>query len=130
MIDRLNQSKYQAFIRFLFGGLVNTGATYALYITLQQFCSYHIAFALAYCAGIVFSYWFNATVVFKTTLSWNGLFKYPLVYIVQYCVSALLLTILVESLHIDPGIAPLIVVIATIPMTFLLSRKILRKKST
>lgn len=129
MIDHLNHSKYLVIIRFLFGGLVNTGVTYALYILLEQFFLYQIAYALSYCAGIIFSYWFNTIIVFKTTLSWQGLIKYPVVYIVQYCASALLLAILVENLHIDPKIAPLMVVIATIPVTFILSRWALRKKN-
>jgi putative flippase GtrA len=118
--------KLLVFVRFFGGGLINTGMTYALYFALQMLFFYQIAYALAYLAGIAFSYWFNSVIVFKTKLNWKSLLNYPLVYIAQYCVSALLLGAFIERLDISPKFAPLIVLVATIPLTFFMSRWILR----
>lgn len=119
-------SKMQYWLRFLVGGLLNTGLTYGLYFLLQKLFFYQIAYALAYASGIVFSYWFNASIVFKTPLSWKGLFTYPVVYVVQYGASALLLGVLIERLRIPPHLAPLLVLVVMIPLTFFLSRWVLR----
>ncbi|MEG2029340.1 MAG: GtrA family protein [Janthinobacterium sp.] len=119
-------SKMQYWLRFLAGGLLNTGLTYSLYFLLQKLFFYQLAYAIAYATGIVFSYWFNARIVFRTPLSWKGLMTYPLVYVVQYGSSALLLGIFIERLGIPPALAPLLVLVLMIPLTFFLSRWILR----
>lgn len=119
-------SKMQYWLRFLAGGLLNTGLTYGLYFLLQKLFFYQVAYAIAYATGIVFSYWFNARIVFRTPLSWKGLMTYPLVYVVQYGSSALLLGIFIERLGIPPALAPLLVLVLMIPLTFFLSRWILR----
>lgn len=119
-------SKMQYWLRFLAGGLLNTGLTYGLYFLLQKVFFYQVAYAIAYASGIVFSYWFNARIVFRTPLSWKGLMTYPLVYVVQYGSSALLLGIFIERLGIPPALAPLLVLVLMIPLTFFLSRWILR----
>ena len=118
--------KLQHWFRFLAGGVINTGFTYGLYYLLQKLFFYQIAYAIAYASGIIFSYWFNAHIVFKTPLSWKGLFTYPLVYVVQYCLSALLLGFFIERLNITQQIGPLLVLVLTIPLTFFMSRWILR----
>ena len=112
-------------IKFLIGGGINTAFTFGLYYGLQIMMPYQMAYALAFAIGVVFSYWFNATIVFKTPMSWKGLFSFPLVYLVQYLVSALLLSVFVEWLHIPQSAAPLLVIVMTIPGTFVLTRWVL-----
>lgn len=118
--------KLQQWVRFLAGGAINTGFTYGIYYVLQKFIFYQISYAISYVLGILFSYWFNASFVFKTPLSWKGLFTYPLVYIVQYLVSALFLGAFIELVGIPPEIGPLLVLILMIPLTFFMSRLVLR----
>lgn len=118
--------KLQQWIRFIAGGAINTGFTYGIYYVLQKFIFYQIAYAIAYVLGIIFSYWFNASFVFKTTLSWKVLFTYPVVYVVQYLVSALFLGAFIEFVGISPEIGPLLVLVLMIPLTFFMSRLVLR----
>lgn len=118
----------QHWIRFITGGAINTGFTYALYFLLQGFIYYQIAYAIAYAAGIVFSYWFNACFVFKVPLTWRGLFAYPIVYAVQYCLSAGLLGFFIEFIHIPRQVGPLLVLVLMIPFTFFMSRWVLRAR--
>ncbi|MCU1741791.1 MULTISPECIES: GtrA family protein [Pseudomonas] len=114
-------------IKFIIGGSINTAFTYGLYFGLQFAIPYQVAYALAFSIGILFSYWFNATIVFKTPVSWKGFFAFPLVYLVQYLISAVLLSLFIERFDIPQSVAPLVVIIATIPITFVLTRWLLRQ---
>lgn len=113
--------------KFLVCGALNTALTYAIYYCLQLILSYQIAYASAYVAGIVFSYWLNSTFVFKTPMTWRGLLAYPVVYLVQYLLSAVLLGLLVEQLDLPKELAPLVVIVISIPLTFVMTRWILRR---
>lgn len=118
----------QRWLRFIVGGGINTGFTYLVYLGINVFLPYHAAYLIAYAVGVVFSYWFNARVVFRVPLSWKGLATYPVVYVVQYLVAALCLGGLVEFFQISELIAPLVVVVAMIPLTYLMSKFLLGGK--
>ncbi|MDR3018043.1 MAG: GtrA family protein [Delftia acidovorans] len=114
--------------RFLIGGVINTGVSYSCYLLLKMVFSYQLAYALSYVIGILFSYWFNAKVVFSVPMSWRGFFAYPLVYVVQYLLSALMLEGIVVKLSIKDSVAPLLVTIIMVPVTFSISKAILTWK--
>lgn len=114
-------------IKFVIGGGINTAFTFFLYFGLQVILPYQVAYALAFVTGIVFSYWFNARIVFNIPIRWKGFFAFPLVYLVQYLLSAMLLSVFVERLGIPQSVAPLVVIILTIPITFALTRWFLRR---
>lgn len=113
--------------KFVIGGGINTAFTYCLYFCLQMVFAYQLAYALAFATGIVFSYWYNAVVVFKTPLTWGGFFAFPLVYLAQYLLSAGLLSVFVEQLGFLQSIALLAILPLTVPITFALSRWLLRQ---
>lgn len=114
-------------IKFVIGGSINTAFTYCLYLGLQVILDYQIAYAIAFAIGIVFSYWFNAAIVFKTPVTWKGFFSFPLVYLLQYLMSAGLLSVFVEQFNLPKNIAPLVVIAVTVPITFVLTRWLLRR---
>ena len=114
-------------LRFVLGGVANTGLSYAVYFVLRQPLGYQRAWLAAYAAGIGFAYWFNATRVFKVALSWRGLLSYPLVYLVQYALSALLLRILVERWGAATAWAPLPLALLMLPLSFGMSRLLLTR---
>ncbi|MDF3054220.1 MAG: GtrA family protein [Gammaproteobacteria bacterium] len=120
--------KMKRWLHFLIGGAINTGFTYAIYLALHTVLAYQLAYFFAYILGIVFAYWFNATLVFKVRLSWKGLFTYPIVYFVQYITSACLLGSLVEIAGITESLAPLAVSIIMLPITYMMSKFLLRHK--
>lgn len=113
--------------RFLLSGLVNTAFSYALYYLLNLAMHYQTAYAIAYVAGIFFSYWLNSRWVFRTAMNWKSLFSFPLVYIFQYGVGALLLLLLVSKLAISESLAPVLVIAFNIPMSFVLTRFVLKR---
>lgn len=117
------------FARFLVVGAVNTGGGYLIYLGLLQLLPYGAAYSIAFALGILISYLLNTAFVFRTSFSLRKLLQFPLVYLVQYLLGICLLFTLVELLSVPAYIAPLIVVAATIPVTFILSRKIIKRAS-
>jgi len=105
---------------------MNTLLTYGIYLLLNIYMSYQKSYVIAFISGIVFSYLFNAHVVFNVKKSWKGLMAYPLVYLLQYVLGAILLSLMVERLGIPKEIAPLFIIVLLLPVTYLLSKTILK----
>lgn len=120
----------QRWLLFTLGGALNTGISYGLYWVLSNVLQYQVAYLIAYVVGVLISYWFNASLVFHTPLSWRGLFTYPWVYVAQYVTSAVLLAGLVEVVGLHRGWAPLLVTVAMVPVTYLLTRAVLLGRGT
>ena len=116
------------FARFLIGGILNTGITYLLYFSMLPFFSYKVAYTAAFILGILVSYGLNAVFVFKAKVAIKSMIRFPLIYLVQYALGMVLVTTLVEYIGIAAWLAPMIVIIITVPLTFVLSRLIFTSK--
>lgn len=114
------------FIRFLVAGGVNTLVTYILYLLLLEAFHYTLAYSIAYLIGIVGSYYINCYLVFKEPPRLRSALRYPVVYLVQYLVGVLMLFVIVDWIGLDKRLAPLFVIAVTVPVTFLLSRFMIR----
>ncbi|CAH1223444.1 GtrA family protein [Paenibacillus sp. JJ-223] len=114
------------FLKFVISGGLNTLATYLMYLFLLMFLNYSLAYSISYVAGIFLSYYLNTVFVFKEKVSFKKFLKYPIVYLVQYAVNMLLLYVLVEYVQLYVEIVPLISMVVTIPVTFLLSKMIIK----
>ena len=114
------------FVRFLLVGVTNTVFGYLLYLLLLTFMAYLPAYSIAYCAGIVLSYFMNVYFVFKKRVSLVSFLKFPIVYVLQYALGIIVLWLLVGKAGISPPLAMLGVIITTIPVTFVTSRFVLK----
>jgi putative flippase GtrA len=130
MTHEASLPRAQRWLRFVLGGVVNTAFTYGIYLALNLAIDYQWAYFIAYILGIAFAYWFNARMVFRVPLSWKGLLAYPLVYVIQYGVSAIALGILVELLGVAQALAPLVVTAAMLPVTYIMSKLIIKLTHT
>jgi putative flippase GtrA len=108
----------------LVGGF-NTLATYFMYVGLALFLSYPIAYTVTWVLGVSLSYYLNARFVFRTKLSLAGALHYPLVYVAQYFIGLALLYLLVEVAHVSKFVAPIIIVLVSVPITYVLSRRVI-----
>lgn len=106
------------FTKFLVVGVTNTVLAYSVYIVFNLFLSYTMAYSVAYFAGFISSYFLNSKWVFQTDVSWKKFFTYPLVYLVQFILSLVVLRMLVERFHVSEELSPLIVIVISIPVTF------------
>ncbi len=114
------------FIRFIFFGGVNSLLTYAIYAFFLFFVAYAVAYTLSYVLGIFISYFLNARFVFNEKARLTKALQFPLVYLVQYLLGVALLYILVEIFSFSKLLAPILIVVFTVPITYLLSRFIIK----
>lgn len=114
--------------RFLLGGVLNTIVGYGCYLLLLRWMGYEMAYAIAYVTGIGISYVFSAAFVFRQPMRWRSAVHYPLVYLLQFLIGLLLLKVLIDLLHVPVWLAPLLVMVITIPLTFVLSRFVIHMK--
>lgn len=132
------------FLRFLVTGSINTGASWIVYLIIRHTLeALHIhpialttniaistdklAFTASYIFGVVLTYYLNSRWVFRVVMSWRSFLQYPSVYIVQYSVGIVLMHLLVDRLAFPVDFAPLAVIVLTMPVTFVLSRLVLKR---
>ena len=115
-------------IRFLITGATNTALGYLIYLAFLLVLPYTAAYSISYVIGIFVSYALNTAFVFKERWSWKRFAAFPLVYVVQYLLGLALLALLVEKAGVPKTLAPLVIVIIILPVTFFLSRFVIRGK--
>lgn len=117
-------------LRFLASGAANTAITYALYCVLVFFLHPQVAYAIVFALGIAMAYVVNSRYVFGAPLRMSTAAFYPLVYAVQYALSALLIALLTHA-ELGPRVALAITIALVTPVSFVLNRFALaRKRST
>jgi putative flippase GtrA len=114
-------------VLFLIIGGINTVLNYCFYLLCLLVFSYTVSFTISYVTGLLVGYCLNSLFVFKEPMRLSSFLRYPIVYVVQYLIGISLLYVIVEILHISPLIAPWIIIVVTIPVTFRLSRYVIRR---
>jgi Predicted membrane protein len=122
---RLN---YREYASFLLCGAANTGATYALYALLILLMPYKPAYSIAYVCGIGISYLLNSRFVFQEPVTLAKFLKYPVVYVIQYGLGIVVLYACIDLLHISKWLAPAVVIVISLPVTFVISKLIIKGK--
>ncbi|MDO8811656.1 MAG: GtrA family protein [Gallionella sp.] len=123
----VKKSAHSEFFRFLLVGISNTSVAYVVFLLLLPFMTYIYAYTLSYCVAVVNSYFMNVFFVFRKKISLHSFLKFPLVYVAQYFLGASILWALVGQLGLPPAWAMAVVIIVTVPVTFLSSRFVLKK---
>lgn len=119
-----------SFARFLISGGINTATTYAVYLMLLGVTGYKLAYTIAYILGIALSFVINRFFVFQAHRGWRSMVLFPFVYLAQYLVSLAVIWTWIERLNLSKTLAPLIAILITIPLTFVLSRLVFGAKRT
>jgi putative flippase GtrA len=115
-------------LRFLVAGGANTITAYGVYLVLLRHMRYEFAYAIGYGVGITVAYMLSAAFVFRRPMHVRSAARFPLVYLVQFLASLLLLRAAVEIFGIPRGIALAVSIAATMPLTFLMSRWVIRRE--
>ena len=114
------------FARFLVAGAINTIGSYAIFVVLLQFMPYLAAYTIAYVVGVAISYLLLTRFVFRTPRRLTTALRFPLVYVAQYLTGSAVIVLLVEAWSVRAPIAAIVGIVVSIPVSFLLSRTILR----
>lgn len=95
---------------------------------LILFAPYLVSYTVAYLLGIPISYFLNSKFVFVQELRWSRALQYPLVYVVHYLLGTICLYLLVRVFKVNKLLAPVLILLVTIPATYFLSRRIISGK--
>jgi putative flippase GtrA len=125
-VKALEASIGTAAARYLIAGAVNSLVTFLLYLALLTAFPYPVAYSVSYAAGIVFSFILNSRLVFRVPLRWRRLLAYPSVYLAQYLLGLAVIYFGVEAMGRDERWMPVVAAAITVPVSFVLSRWILR----
>jgi putative flippase GtrA len=109
------------FSRFIISGGLNTVMTYALYLGLLQLLPYHVSYTLAYISGIGLAYALNRFFVFEGHRGLQSVVALPLIYVAQYFLGIVLIWVCVEKIGVSDVVAPLLVIMLSVPFTYFLS---------
>ncbi|WP_203332006.1 GtrA family protein [Planococcus beigongshangi] len=116
------------FTRFLVVGVINTVSYYSIYLLLHNLFSfpYLLAHITGFLISLNVSFFLNTYITYKVKPTLKKYLFFPLTQVVNMSVSTILIFIFVEYLNFNSNIAPFAAVIFTVPITFIISSKIMK----
>jgi putative flippase GtrA len=107
---------------FIVVGTSNTVITYIIYIIINMYYSYTIAFTVSFGIGILYSAFWNSRVSFATPLTAKRLTVFAIFCVINYFIGLQTLKFLIENLSINESVAPLVAIILLVPLSFFVTR--------
>lgn len=115
-------------LKFIIVGGINTLNYYVVYLLLLKLL--HIEYMISHITGFivafVISYYLNCYFVYRVKPTWIKFISFPITQIVNISLQTVLLYVFVSWLNLPAEIAPFAGLIITIPITFILSKWILK----
>ncbi|HDG9920925.1 TPA: flippase GtxA [Staphylococcus aureus] len=115
-------------LKFIIVGGINTLNYYVVYLLLLKLL--HIEYMISHITGFlvafVISYYLNCYFVYRGKPTWRKFISFPITQIVNVSLQTVLLYVFVSWLNLPAEIAPFAGLIITIPITFILSKWILK----
>ncbi|MCS4991358.1 flippase GtxA [Staphylococcus aureus] len=119
---------YAEILKFIIVGGINTLNYYVVYLLLLKLL--HIEYMISHITGFivafVISYYLNCYFVYRVKPTWRKFISFPITQIVNVSLQTVLLYVFVSWLNLPAEIAPFAGLIITIPITFILSKWILK----
>ncbi|HDZ8653489.1 TPA: flippase GtxA [Staphylococcus aureus] len=115
-------------LKFIIVGGINTLNYYVVYLLLLKL--FHIEYMISHITGFivafVISYYLNCYFVYRVKPTWRKFISFPITQLVNVSLQTVLLYVFVPWLNLPAEIAPFAGLIITIPITFVLSKWILK----
>ncbi|HCY1826844.1 TPA: flippase GtxA [Staphylococcus aureus] len=115
-------------LKFIIVGVINTLNYYVVYLLLLKL--FHIEYMISHITGFivafVISYYLNCYFVYRVKPTWRKFISFPITQLVNVSLQTVLLYVFVSWLNLPAEIAPFAGLIITIPITFVLSKWILK----
>lgn len=115
-------------LKFIIVGGINTLNYYVVYLLLLKL--FHIEYMISHITGFivafVISYYLNCYFVYRVKPTWRKFISFPITQLVNVSLQTVLLYVFVSWLNLSAEIAPFAGLIITIPITFVLSKWILK----
>ncbi|HCT8973086.1 TPA: flippase GtxA [Staphylococcus aureus] len=115
-------------LKFIIVGGINTLNYYVVYLLLLKLL--HIEYMISHITGFlvafVISYYLNCYFVYRVKPTWRKFISFPITQIVNVSLQTVLLYVFVSWLNLPAEIALFAGLVITIPITFVLSKWILK----
>ncbi|HDA1836698.1 TPA: flippase GtxA [Staphylococcus aureus] len=115
-------------LKFIIVGGINTLNYYVVYLLLLKL--FHIEYMISHITGFivafVISYYLNCYFVYRVKSTWRKFISFPITQLVNASLQTVLLYVFVSWLNLPAEIAPFAGLVITIPITFVLSKWILK----
>ncbi|API80341.1 flippase GtxA [Staphylococcus argenteus] len=115
-------------LKFIIVGGINTLNYYIVYLLLLKLL--HIEYMISHITGFiiafVISYYLNCYFVYRVKPTWRKFISFPITQLVNVSLQTVLLYVFVSWLNLPAEIAPFAGLVITIPITFVLSKWILK----
>ncbi|MCG9803805.1 flippase GtxA [Staphylococcus argenteus] len=115
-------------LKFIIVGGINTLNYYIVYLLLLKLL--HIEYMISHITGFiiafVISYYLNCYFVYRVKPTWRKFISFPITQVVNVSLQTVLLYVFVSWLNLPAEIAPFAGLVITIPITFVLSKWILK----
>lgn len=111
------------FARFVAVGVLNTAASYGVYLVLLLVVDYRVAYTVAYLAGLGGGYFAHARLVFGARPAAASLLAYLATYGAMYLVSLAVLYLAVDRWSWPQPAGMLAALLVTVPVSFVLLRR-------
>ncbi|HCY6706475.1 TPA: flippase GtxA [Staphylococcus aureus] len=115
-------------LKFIIVGGINTLNYYVVYLLLLKLL--HIEYMISHITGLivafVISYYLNCYFVYRVKPTWRKFISFPITQLVNVSLQTVLLYVFVSWLNLPAEIAPFAGLVITIPITFILSKWILK----
>lgn len=122
--DTAKKETLMQFIKFGIVGLSNTAIGLGIYYLLIWLnINYLISNAISWIISVFNAFYWNNKYVFKSNNSWmSALVKTYISYGFSFLVGSLVLYVLVDMFNVSQYLAPLLSLVITIPLNFVLNK--------
>lgn len=111
--------------RFLVIGGFNTSVTFGTYCLLVFWLHPQVAWSIVFCIGLGLGFYLHTRVVFEGRLGHRKAIAYTLLQLALYGLSSTVIHLAIIKLGVGPRIAGAIAIVINVPISFLLSRRVL-----
>ena len=124
---KLKQTHYEI-IKFVIVGGINTLDYYLVYLILLKLLHIHymVSHIIGFIVSFIIYYYLNCYFVYRVKPTLKKFLSFPLTQVVNMGMQSLFLYIFVRWFNFPSEIAPFVGLIVTIPITFILSKWILK----
>lgn len=119
--------KYQEIMRFCIVGTLATGIHYGIYLLLNQFVLFWLAYSIGYAISFVFNFYLTSVFTFREKATVRKGIGFVFSHIVNYLLHILFLYLFIW-MGVGENNAPILVYLIVIPTNFLLVRFVFKSK--
>lgn len=115
--------------RFILVGGINTVNYYIVFLFFHNIIDTHymVAHIIGFVVSFIISFYLNTYFTYRVKPTLKKFLQFPLTQVVNVSTSSILVFLLVEWVHLNSNLAPIIAVFFTVPITFIVTSKILKQ---